>query len=238
MANPYFQFKQFTIFHDKCAMKVGTDGVLLGAWVDVKDAGRILDVGSGSGLIAVMMAQRCQAFIDAVEIDQDACRQAEVNVSACPWGDRIKIHHISFKSFQLQNAFRYDVVVSNPPFFKESLKPPAESRSIARHNESLTYESILFGAAHLLTHGGKLAIIIPAGMIDGITREASFYNLFPSRLVKVRSVPAKDYSRCLVEFSFEINPGCHEHILTLHDENTRTYSDEFKSLMADYYLRG
>jgi tRNA1Val (adenine37-N6)-methyltransferase len=236
MSNPYFQFKQFTVFHDQCAMKVGTDGVLLGAWTDVCDADRILDVGTGSGLIAIMLAQRCGAFIDAVEIDADACKQARENANACRWNNRIGIHHASFQQFERQSDRRYDVIVSNPPYFKASLKSPVKTRSLARHNESLTYESLLFGSSHMLTQKGRLALIIPAELLDAVIREACFYDLSPIRLMKVRSLPGKEYSRCLVEFSCNNTSGCRESTLTLHDEHSKAYSEEFKALTADFYL--
>ena len=116
MANPYFKFKQFTIWHDKCAMKVGTDGALLGAWAAPKEARNILDIGTGTGLVALMLAQRCQAFIDAIDIDADACLQAEENVARSPFADRIRVHHCALNDFHPSAPSHYDLIVSNPPY--------------------------------------------------------------------------------------------------------------------------
>ena len=130
MANPYFQFKQFTVWHDKCAMKVGTDGVLLGAWCCVENITRILDVGCGTGLISLMLAQRCQAEIDAVDIDEAACIQARENADRSPFGERLQIFHRPFANFVNESAGirQYDCIVSNPPYFIDSLKCPDKQR--------------------------------------------------------------------------------------------------------------
>ena len=157
MSNNYFSFRQFTIHQDQCAMKVGTDGVLLGAWVNVENAQRILDVGTGTGLIALMCAQRSESVIDAVEVDRAASEQAAVNCSASPWKDRITVVHDSFQHFAESTAYRYDLIVSNPPFFKNSLKPKGLARSLARHDDRLSYESLLYYTVKILEPGGTLA---------------------------------------------------------------------------------
>lgn len=133
MPNPYFSFKQFTVYHDRCAMKVGTDGVLLGAWADVVSARNILDIGTGTGLISLMMAQRCNARIRAVDIDADAVEQARGNVAASPWQDRIEVELQDICHFTSETLF--DVIVSNPPYFTDSLKCPGKQRNIARHTD-------------------------------------------------------------------------------------------------------
>jgi len=236
MSNPCFAFKLFTIYHDKCAMKVGTDGVLLGAWVNVKAAGRILDVGTGTGLIAIMMAQRCDALIDAVEIDEKASIQAMENVASCPWKERITIHHDTFQHFAGLPSFRYDVVVSNPPFFRNSLKPPLKSRSIARHDEELSYENILFCTSQILEPDGRLAIIVPANEIDRLTETAYFHKLFPSQLLNVRPVPGKNYTRCLAEYTRNRNQICIENDLIIKRNDAEEYTDDYIALIKEYYL--
>ena len=163
MANPYFQFKQFTVWHDKCAMKVGTDGVLLGAWCCVENITRILDVGCGTGLISLMLAQRCQAEIDAVDIDEAACIQARENADRSPFGDRLQIFHRPFANFVNESAGirQYDCIVSNPPYFIDSLKCPDKQRNQARHTDTLTLEELIEGSKQLLAPQGKLYLILP-----------------------------------------------------------------------------
>ncbi len=236
MSNTYFAFKQFTIFHDKCAMKVGTDGVLLGAWANVTNANRILDAGTGTGLIAIMLAQRSEAVIDAVEIDENACRQAAENVASCPWKERIRVHCDSFQHYAGVTPVHYDAIVSNPPFFSNSLKPPVKSRSLARHNEHLNYESLLFFASRLLAEEGRLVIIVPAGEIERVTDLAYFHNLFPSARLKVRPVSGKAYSRCLAEFTRNRNQICTDKELVIKQKDTGQYTDDYIALTSAYYL--
>ena len=154
MSNPYFQFKQFTVWHDQCAMKVGTDGVLLGAWASVERARRILDIGTGTGLVALMLAQRSllDAKIVALEIDEAAAGQARENVARSPWQERIEVVQADFKKYRSSDKF--DVIVSNPPYFVDSLECPDRQRAAARHNDSLTYEELLEGVNRLLAADG------------------------------------------------------------------------------------
>jgi len=217
-------------------MKVGTDGVLLGAWADVKDTGRILDVGAGSGLIALMLAQRSGANIDAVEIEVDAYKQAGENLLASPWNDRIKVFNDSFQHFSDTTANRYDLVISNPPYFRNSLKPPVNSRSLARHDERLGYESLLKGSKGILTSSGRLAIIIPAKETVRFTELAYFEDLYPRRITWVRANQSKNYSRCLMEFSTNRTQACITGEMTIKQENNEEYSDEYVVLTREYYL--
>lgn len=141
MPNPYFKFKQFTVYHDKCAMKVGTDGVLLGAWCDVAGARRVLDVGTGTGLIALMIAQRSEARITALDVDAAAVEQARENCSASPWAERIDVEQADFCSYRPDALF--DCIVSNPPYFVEDVHCPDKQRNMARHTAGLTFSSLL-----------------------------------------------------------------------------------------------
>jgi tRNA1Val (adenine37-N6)-methyltransferase len=236
MANSTFSFKQFTIRQDHCAMKVGTDGVLLGAWVNLSNAMKILDVGTGTGLIAIMMAQRSNAQIDAVEIDENAFAQAKENVNFCPWSDRVRVYHDTFQHFANITSTRYDFIVSNPPYFRNSLKPPMKPRSYARHDIQLTYESLLFNAAGILALKGRLSVIIPAFETEHLITTAYIKGLFPSKLTKVSSVAGKDYSRCLVEFSLERTRLTIQDTLVIREKGLKEYTGEYKALTKDYYL--
>ncbi len=234
MANPYFSFKQFTICQDRCAMKVGTDGVLLGAWVNVEGAGRILDAGTGTGLIAIMIAQRSGAFIDAVEIDHNACVQAGENVAASPWHDRIRICHDSFQHFARHTENRYDQIVSNPPWFRNSLKPPVLSRSMARHDDRLGFEALLHGSASLLSDEGRLAVIIPAKEIAGFAESAYFIDLHLQRQRLVSPYPGKAYSRCLAEFGRIRKSAVEKSEMNIR-KGVEGFSDEYVALTREFF---
>jgi tRNA1Val (adenine37-N6)-methyltransferase len=236
MANPYFAFRQFTIWHDQCAMKVGTDGVLLGAWTCVHGTNHILDAGTGCGLIAIMMAQRSDAMIDAVEIEYSAFRQAGENSNACSWKNRIRIYHDSFQHFAENSEIRYDLIVSNPPYFRNSLKPPGGSRSMARHADRLSYEDLLRSAAGILTPEGRLSVILPANEQDHFTELAYFHGLYPSRYLMIRPLPDKGYSRCLAEFTpGRLNSFTREE-MAIKRKNGKDYSEEYIALTREYYL--
>jgi tRNA1Val (adenine37-N6)-methyltransferase len=235
MANPYFAFKQFTVFHDRCAMKVGTDGVLLGAWVNVADASKMLDVGTGTGLIALMMAQRSEGIIHGVEVDENAFLQAGENVKRSPWAGRIKLFHNSFQQFARDSAGLYDLVVSNPPYFRNSLKPPAKSRSLARHDDNLSYESLLFYTSKVLSDRGRLTVILPADGFSNFELMARFHDLQPIRVTRVRPQPGKDLSRCLAEFSRDNQMNYHYSEIAIRNED-HSYTKEYIELTRDYYL--
>ena len=141
MSNPYFRFKQFTVYHDLCAMKVGVDGVILGAWADCRNIKYSLDVGTGSGLIALMLAQRSEAYIHAIDIGENAYKQAEINFNNSPFHDRLSLEQIAFQDFS--SSIKYDLIVSNPSYFVHSLKSPDKNRSLARHNEYLPLKVLL-----------------------------------------------------------------------------------------------
>lgn len=202
MANPFFQFKQFTVWHDKCAMKVGTDGVLLGAWASVQGAHRILDIGTGTGLVALMLAQRSlpDANIVALEIDEAAAGQAKENVARSPWKDRIEVVKQDFLFYQSPDKF--DVIVSNPPYFVDSLSCPDQQRSMARHNDSLTYEKLLKGVADLLKKEGTFTIVIPTDVADRVKTAASEYHLYATRQLNVITKPGGTPKRMLITFTF------------------------------------
>ena len=146
MSNSYFQFKQFTVFHDRCAMKVGTDGVLLGAWTRTGQGCSILDIGTGTGLIALILAQRIpDARITAVELDREAALQAAENVRNSPWAARIEVVEADIRQYATRVSHPFDIIVSNPPFFNSSLHSPSEARTQARHTDSLSYAELFQG---------------------------------------------------------------------------------------------
>jgi tRNA1Val (adenine37-N6)-methyltransferase len=233
MSNTSFQFKQFSIKHDKCAMKVGTDGVLLGAWTNAADASSILDVGCGTGLIAIMLAQKSEAKIEAIEIDESACLQAIENIAQSPWKSKIRLHHLSFQDFAYQSNSRYDLIVSNPPFFQEDLKSPEMKRSQARHAVSLTWLELLDGANKLLSETGRLSVVLPFDSWQEFSADALLKKLYPSKITVVKTKPGKPSKRIMAEFTRIFAPSVDSEIC-LRDENGN-FSEEYVQLTKDYY---
>jgi tRNA1Val (adenine37-N6)-methyltransferase len=230
-----FDFKQFRVEHDRCAMKVGTDAVLLGAWVEVENATRLLDIGTGSGIIALMLAQRtpANACIDALEPDDEASAQAYDNVRQSPWSDKITIHHTALQRFSPDS--RYDVIVSNPPFFSNSFLPPVINRTRARHNNTLSHTELLEQCSTWLTAHGRLAVILPCTEGSFFVQLALNHKLFCTRKLAVFTRKGKKQERWIFEFSFQRN-SLVEESLFIHEGSDNQWSESYKRLTRDYYL--
>jgi tRNA1Val (adenine37-N6)-methyltransferase len=217
-------------------MKVGTDGVLLGAWCNVINAGSVLDIGTGSGLIAIMLAQRnSQCYIDAVEIDSESYRQALRNADICPWKSRIFMHHISFQDYLRQCNKTYDMIVSNPPYFQNSLLNPSAERSAARHSQSLSIDTLIDGVINLLAPSGRFCMIMPVPEAKLFIGKAEAKNLFCRKITFVRPNPGKAPKRFLMEF-IQSKGDVEESDLIIELEKRHEYSEEFKALTKDFYL--
>ncbi len=232
MSNPYFTFKQFTIRHDRCAMKVGTDGVLLGAWAEVSSSRRILDVGTGTGLIALMLAQRSNALIWAIDIDADAVKQARENVAASPWKDRIVVEWQDVRTYEPGVCF--DLVISNPPYFTRSLKSVNEARNTAKHTEKLDFENLITAAERLIVPEGTLSIILPSDGMAAFRKTAECHGFNLSRCMWVCTKPKADPKRVLLSFKrFPTDISIEELTLEL---SYHVYSKEYIALTQDFYL--
>ncbi|MBN1414898.1 MAG: methyltransferase [Bacteroidales bacterium] len=216
-------------------MKVNTDGVLLGAWADVSNISRALDVGTGSGLIALMIAQRSDAVIDAVEIDRQAYEQACANASRSPWKNRIFCYHDSFQHFASGLQTRYDLIVSNPPFFSNALKPADKRKSKARHDTGMTYEELLKGTSALLTTSGRFCAILPFSEKDNFSDLAHIYGLYNCRNTCVKTTPETSFSRVLMAFGKIPVTKTDRTEITIHQANGR-YSSDYIKITKDYYL--
>jgi tRNA1Val (adenine37-N6)-methyltransferase len=234
MSHSVFHFRHFTVHQDKCAMKVGTDGVLLGAWVHAAGAQKILDIGTGTGLIALMMAQKSNAQIDAIDIDQDASGQASQNFKESPWADRLHSIFGPVQSYANKVTIKYDLIVSNPPYFMGAHPAPVEARNVARHmDEHLSIEELAEAVHSLLSDNGRFCIILPYLEGSRFKTYASEHGLSPTRITRVITKTGKTEKRVLMEFS-KIKREPKEDEIILQDEQGN-YTDEYRKLTTDFY---
>lgn len=241
-----FKFKRFEVVNERSAMKVNTDGVLLGALMTILPTDRtLLDIGTGTGTIALMAAQRlfscgiCHADrsaenrVDAIDIDEASAEEAEANFRNSPWTDSLHAFHTSLDDFASDR--KYDLVFSNPPYFEDSLNAPEERRNNARHTSTgLSYREILDFASQSLTDNGRVAFVLPAETEQSLCRHARMNGLHLFRIVRVRTVPRKEPSRIIAEFSRMRIDTSEDTVLTIQNEGK--YTEEYLSLMRDFYL--
>ncbi|MEH6534964.1 MAG: methyltransferase [Psychroserpens sp.] len=232
-----FQFKQFSVNQDQCAMKIGTDGVLLGAWTTIENNPfSILDIGAGTGVLSLMLAQRCDAqVIEALEIDDKAYEQCVDNFEQSPWNDRLFCYHASLEEFAEEIEDTYDLIICNPPFYAENYKTKSAQRDLARFQDAMPFEHLLQSAVALLSEDGMLSVVIPFSEEDHFIELASKTGLFPKRKTHVKGTPSAETKRSLIEFSFkEYDLNISELII----ETTRhQYTDDYTNLTKDFYLK-
>lgn len=231
-----FQFKQFGLNDSKCAMKIGTDGVLLGAWANINQAKNILDIGSGSGLITLMVAQRSNANVCGIEIDEDAAKQSVENIKWSPWSNRITIINSDFIAWCTANNEipKFDHIVSNPPFFNNGPTAPNASRALARHNNSLDYNQLLNLSKELLSEDGKISVISPIDRENDIIFYSTIEHLYIHRITHVYSKEGGKATRILWEFSKRKCSTQHSSI-AIRDCNNN-YSQDYINLTREFYL--
>lgn len=231
MSNSSFQFKQFTVFQEKCGMKVGTDGTLLGAWAP--GGSRILDIGTGTGLIALMMAQRFpESEVTGVDIDHDAAVQASENVMRSPFSDRVRIVEADIRQFDGQ----YDCIVSNPPFFEDSLLSPDAQRTKARHTVDLTFESLFQRVKALLTDDGIFSLIVPFNFKNRVMEEAALAGFFLTRDWAVKTTPRKAPKRFLLSFARHSTENVDAGVGVIEDAPGQR-SEWYRQLTDTFYIR-
>ena len=235
MANPYFQFKQFTVWHDRCAMKVGTDAVLLGAWMHVEGAHRMLDIGCGCGLIALMAAQRnAEGRVVAVEIDAEATRQARENVERSPWKERIEVVNADICTFHPEEKF--DAIFSNPPYFVNALKCPDKQRSTARHTDTLDFDTLMRCAASLLSVDGEFSVVVPMEAAPAIKAAAIQHRLFLSRETHVYTKPSAPAKRALLAFKPALPDASTDVRPLVMYPHPGVVGEEYGERVNDFYL--
>lgn len=231
----HFHFKQFSLQHDRCTMKVGTDAVLLGAWASVEHAINILDIGTGSGVIALMMAQRTPpgTNIDAIEIMQQDAGQALENILQSPWPTKIKLENVSLQGYF--PPVQYDVIISNPPFFNSSMEPPDRKRHQVRHTVTLSYDTLIQSVKRLLREDGKFNVILPVTEGEQFISLAQQHHLYCTRRCGFRARAEKPLERWLLEFSNrEQSPEISE---LLHYANGLAWSENYIALTRDFYTK-
>lgn len=229
-----FHMKQFSLSDSMSPMKIGADALLLGAWADVKGATRVLDIGTGCGIIALMLSQRSKAIIDAIDIDSDSIREAIMNFSKSRWNDRLRAYHISLQEFAGHAEHKYQHIVTNPPFFGNSPATVTNRRWLARHRDLLSHNELLEGIHDLLHHSGKFSLILPFSSAEDFTTLAGSFRLYPTRSTIIYPKEGKPPVRILMEFS---KAGIHNNIreeLTVRDRDNR-YTMEYKRLTGDYH---
>ncbi|BFP40515.1 methyltransferase [Flavobacteriaceae bacterium GF1] len=232
-----FKFKQFTIHQDRCAMKVGTDGVLLGAWTSLENHPKnILDVGAGTGLLALQMAQRSQAeAIDAIELNANAYEQCVENFEASVWADRLFCYHASFQEFVEEMDESYDLILSNPPFYIENVSSGDPSRDNARQNETLPFRVLIEGVRSLLSDTGEFALILPKTEEKNVMDLAKEKGLFPNRILEVRGNPTAPIKRSLIQFSFSEKEVSRKELVI--ETERHKYTEAYGALTKAFYLK-
>jgi tRNA1Val (adenine37-N6)-methyltransferase len=230
-----FRFRQFSVEDEQSSMRIGTDAVLLGAWTDPENRTAILDIGTGCGVIALMMAQKCDGTITAIDIDEDSAHQASGNFRNSRWNGRMNAIHCSFQEFSRLPGRSFDLIMTNPPYFRNSLKSPLTSRNFARHDDQLNTHDLLTGVSGILCPDGKFCLILPAVDATTFQSDAKEHGLFLVRQLQVKSKPGTNPKRIAMEFAFS-PPGLvvTEEIFIRREDNS--YTDAYRELTKDFYI--
>lgn len=233
-----FSFKQFSVDQDRCAMKIGTDGVLLGAWTPIdRNPNTVLDIGSGTGIISLMLAQRSNALqIEAVEIDEEAYEQSVDNFENSPWSERLFCFHAALNEITDDPEDEYDLIVSNPPFFPENYKSENEQRALARFQDALPFEELIEAAALLLSENGIFALILPFKEEENFLALAKQYDLYPLKITRVKGGPSTEIKRSLLAFCREEKENYPIDELIIETAR-HIYTAEYIELTKDFYLK-
>lgn len=235
MSENYFKFKQFTVFQDNVACKVGTDGVLIAAWADVENADFLLDVGTGSGVTALICAQRSHALITALELDGKTAEAAQKNFDISPFNNRINLINDDFCNADLDFPHKFDYIISNPPYFNNSLKSSCLQRNFARHTDSLSYDNLARGVAKFLSSDGTFSLVLPFAESQNFINISRFHHLYLKRFAAVKSLSSKPPLRALMSFGFDDLVKVEKEEICIYSQPA-VYSDYYKKITKDFYL--
>ena len=235
--NKPFKFKEFSVNQDQCAMKIGTDAVLLGAWTSLETHPfSVLDIGSGSGILALMIAQRSEAqTIEAIEIDDNAYEQCSSNFENSPWADRLFCFHASLLEFVEEVDDEFDLIICNPPFYSEDYKTNNATRDLARFNDAMPFEHLIYAVAHLLSENGIFSVIIPFKEESRIIDLASKVGLFLNRSLHVKGNPDSEIKRSLLEFSYKGTEVISSELII--ETSRHNYTEDHINLTKEFYLK-
>ncbi len=236
MPNDFFAFKQFTINQSQCAMKVNTDGVLLGAWVIPNGSKKILDIGTGTGVIALMLAQKSEATITAIEIDKDSAQQADENFKSSKFYNQLNLINVSFQAYAKQTNEKFNLIVTNPPYFVDSLASIQPNKAIAKHNYALPFDELIDNVKLVLEVKGKFCVILPKNEAEQFRELAKQKGLYLSKLLRVKTKQeSESEKRHLMQFEYR-ETEFSEAALVIEKEKRHEYTDEYINLTKDYYL--
>ncbi|WP_179021713.1 tRNA1(Val) (adenine(37)-N6)-methyltransferase [Winogradskyella forsetii] len=232
-----FKFKQFTVNQDRCAMKIGTDAVLLGAWTSIdNNPHSVLDIGAGTGVLSLMIAQRSDAeTIEALEIDDDAFEQCSENFENSDWADRLFCYHASLLEFVEEIEDKYDLIICNPPFYSEDYKTDSKARDLARFNDAMPFEHLIYAVVNLLSDTGLFSVVIPYKEETNFVNLASKVGLFPKRIRHVKGNPNSEIKRSILEFSFEETEIKTSELVI--ETARHQYTEAYINLTQEFYLK-
>ncbi len=233
-----FQFKKFSVQQDRCAMKIGTDGVLLGAWCPIdNNPFSLLDIGAGTGILSLMLAQRSNAEqIDAIEIDEDAYEQCVENFESSPWGDRLFCFHAGLDEFIDEPEDQYNIIISNPPFYSEEYKTENSQRDLARFQDALPFEDLVEAADLLLSENGIFAVIIPYKEEERFIDLCAEVELYPIKVTRVKGTPTTEIKRSLLAFKrYELSVLTADELII--ETARHQYTNDYIALTKDFYLK-
>lgn len=229
-----FHFKQFSLYHHQSTMKVGTDAVLLGIWAELNNVKTVLDIGTGSGILSLLIASRAQVSVDAIEMDNASASEAKANFKNVTFSDRLNIVHADFKDYSGQTNKKYDLIISNPPFFINDLRPKEVARRMARHTDSLTYSELISGAVNLLNNSGKLVVVLPYIYHFSFLDIAKKHGLSLHKKMLIFPKPCKEPNRINLQLGFDRKVPTDEKFIIREEDGKLT--TQYLKFVSDYYL--
>lgn len=231
---PFF-FKKFGMFHHRSTMRIGTDAVLFAQWIDVKSSDNALDIGTGSGIIPLILSQKGVGKMDAVELDFDSYEEAKLNFSISMWNERLNVFNADVRNFADENDIKYDLIVSNPPYYASDVKPIKEKKVMARHVSTLSFRDLLLSAKKMMKDDARFAVVLPFFESRLFIKEAENFGLYLHKEFLVSPIEGKEPNRVNMEFVFDKNISLESELFTIRNLDY-SYTDQYKDFLKDYYL--